>query len=51
MFNDKQVKDLLSALTRIADALETLAVAVDEDEQEINVYVSGEVSMEEEDEE
>ena len=43
--------ELVTVLSRIADALETIALAVDREEKEFNVYVSGELSTEEEDEE
>lgn len=51
MFTEEQTRKLLSVLTRIADALESLACAVDEEENELNVYVHGEVSTEGEEEE
>lgn len=42
--------ELVTVLKRIADALETIASAVDKEENEINVYVSGELATEESDE-
>ena len=42
--------ELVTVLNRIAAALETIALAVDREEKEINVYVSGELSTEEEEE-
>ena len=39
----------LAVLTRIADALESLASAADAKEGELNVYVRGELTTDEED--
>jgi hypothetical protein len=38
-------KQLLELMTRIADALEILASAVDAEEEEFNVYVRGDVDV------
>ena len=51
MVSEQQFQQLIGVLHRIAGALETLAAAVDEEENELNVYVHGELNGEDEDEE
>lgn len=50
MASQPEMKKLLQTLERIADALETIASVVDEDD-DFNVYVHGEVNTEVEEEE
>lgn len=51
MVSEEQFQQLFGVLSRIAKSLETLAAAVDEDENELNVYVHGELNGEEEEDE
>ena len=51
MATDQQVEQVLALLERIAKSLEAIATVVDKDADppELNVYVTGEMSVEEED--
>ena len=49
MPTDQKTDEILAVLTRIADALESLASAADAKEGELNVYVRGELTTDEED--
>ncbi|MFW6049759.1 MAG: hypothetical protein ACODAU_01220 [Myxococcota bacterium] len=48
MASEAQLKELLGVLERIADALETIASVVDDDD-DFNVYVHGEVTTDDDD--